>query len=146
MPRYFTIEHATALLPQVERHLRDALFARNEFRAAEAAFEDVRIGIHMAGGTSIDREKVTKIVAKKGASAVILQHEMDTLEALGVQVKDLDVGLIDFPTIYRQEEVLLCWQFGEEEIEYWHGTTEGFQGRKKIDSEFLDGHSTDPNS
>ena len=57
----------------------------------------------------------------------------------GVEVKDLEVGLIDFPTLFRGEEVLLCWRFGEERIEQWHGLTEGFRGKRPIDEEFLAG-------
>jgi hypothetical protein len=144
MARYFTIAQATALLPLVERHLQDALFARGEYRKAEEAFEAVRSAIQMAGGSVVNREKVTQIVAKKHASDAILQQEMHNLEALGVQVKDLDTGLIDFPTIYHGEVVLLCWRFGEERIGHWHGLTEGFRGRKVIDEEFLAAHSGDP--
>jgi hypothetical protein len=143
MARHFTVNQATALLPQVERHLRDALFARNEYRQAEEAFGEVRKQILMAGGSVVDREKVIKIAAKKGASSVILQQEMDNLEALGVQVKDLDIGLIDFLTWYRGQEVLLCWQFGEDRITHWHGLTEGYQGRKEIGAQFLAEHSGD---
>ena len=141
MHRYFTVDQANALLPRVERHLRDALFARNEYKQAEEAFVTVQTGILMAGGSVVDREKVTKIVAKKGASAVILQQEMELLDALGVQVKDLEIGLIDFPTRYGGQEVLLCWQFGEEKITHWNGLTEGYRGRKEIDEAFLAGHS-----
>jgi hypothetical protein len=141
MPRYFTVDQANALLPRVERHLRDALFAREEYQKAEEAFVEIQRGILMAGGSVVDREKVTKIVAKKGASAVILQREMELMDALGVQVKDLEIGLIDFPTRFRGQEVLLCWQFGEEKITYWHGINEGFQGRKEIDEAFLAQHS-----
>jgi hypothetical protein len=143
MPRYFTLDQATALLPSVERHLRDALFARNEYRQAEEAFVDFQKRILMAGGSSVDRDKITRIVAQKGASAVILQHELDALAALGVQVKDLDSGLIDFPTRYRGEEVLLCWQFGEDAIGHWHTLTDGFRGRQPIDEAFLAGHSAE---
>jgi hypothetical protein len=137
------VDQATAILPRVERHLRDALFARNEYRQAEEAFVEFQKRILMAGGSIVDREKITKIVAQKGASAVILQQEMDALEALGVQVKDLDTGLIDFLTRYRGQDVLLCWQFGEDSIGHWHGLTEGYRGRKPIDDAFLAGHSAE---
>src|SRR5262245_22348116 len=113
MPRYFTHAEATALLPRVERHLRDALFAKSEYQTAEEEFLEMQKRIQMSGGVVLDRAKVTQIVAKKGASGAILKHEMDVLEELGVQVKDLDIGLIDFPTRYAGEEVLLCWKFGE---------------------------------
>ena len=54
-------------------------------------------------------------------------------QALGVLVKDLDRGLVDFPALRDGEEVLLCWQVGEGEIAYWHGLEEGFAGRKPLD-------------
>ena len=94
----------------------------------------------MSGGAQVDREKVTKLVAGRAASATILKQEMAAIEEMGVQVKDLEVGLIDFPTLFRGEEVLLCWRFGEDRIEHWHGLTEGFRGRRPIDEEFLEGH------
>ena len=141
MPRYFTLDQANALLPRVEQHLRDALFARDEYRLAEEAFHEIQKHILMAGGSVIDREKVTRIVAIKGASSVIFEQEMQLLDALSVHVKDLDRGLIDFSTWYQGHEVYLCWQFGEEKINFWHGVNEGFQGRNEIDDAFLQGHS-----
>ena len=55
------------------------------------------------------------------------------LERLGVVVKDADLGLLDFPARRRGEDVLLCWHVGEESVAAWHGTDEGFAGRKPID-------------
>jgi hypothetical protein len=57
---------------------------------------------------------------------------VERLEALGVLVKDLDRGLVDFPAVHDGEEVLLCWQAGEDEVAFWHGTDEGFAGRKPL--------------
>ena len=58
---------------------------------------------------------------------------VDRLEELGVVLKDLDLGLLDFPSERRGEDVLLCWQVGEGSITSWHGLAEGFAGRKPID-------------
>jgi hypothetical protein len=55
-------------------------------------------------------------------------------------VKDLDTGLLDFPTLYQGREVYLCWRLGESQINYWHGVDEGFAGRKAIDDDFLANH------
>jgi len=57
---------------------------------------------------------------------------VDRLEQLGVLVKDLDSGLVDFPALRHGEEVLLCWQVGEDDVAYWHGVEEGFAGRKPL--------------
>ena len=53
---------------------------------------------------------------------------------MGVQVKDLETGLLDFPCVVDGEVILLCWRMGEETITHWHGTNEGFAGRKAIDA------------
>jgi hypothetical protein len=70
--------------------------------------------------------------AAEAASAVAAV--VADLEELGVQVKDLDEGLIDFPTRHpeRNETVLLCWRLGEERVAFWHGLEEGFAGRKPL--------------
>ena len=57
---------------------------------------------------------------------------VEELQALGVLVKDLDRGLLDFPALRGGEEVLLCWQVGEDEVGFWHGLEEGFAGRKRL--------------
>ena len=62
-----------------------------------------------------------------------LERCIEELNALGVQVKDVDLGLLDFPSVRRGEEVLLCWHVGEEQVEWWHGLEEGYAGRKPID-------------
>jgi hypothetical protein len=57
---------------------------------------------------------------------------VEALQELGVAVKDLDRGLVDFPALRDGEEVLLCWQLGEEKVGYWHGVDEGFAGRREL--------------
>ena len=57
---------------------------------------------------------------------------VDELQGLGVQVKDLDRGLVDFPCLHRGGEVLLCWELGEDEVAFWHGLEEGYAGRKPL--------------
>jgi hypothetical protein len=57
---------------------------------------------------------------------------VDELQALGVQVKDLDRGLVDFPCVHRGREILLCWELGEDEVAYWHGLEDGYAGRRPL--------------
>jgi hypothetical protein len=74
--------------------------------------------------------------ARKQEEQRVLQRAKDSVEeiqALGVQVKDLDSGLLDFPCAVDEEIVLLCWKLGEPRIAHWHGLEEGFKGRKPID-------------
>jgi hypothetical protein len=57
---------------------------------------------------------------------------VEELDRLGIQVKDLDTGLIDFPSVRDGEEILLCWQLGEDEIAWWHRVDDGFAGRRPL--------------
>jgi hypothetical protein len=61
-----------------------------------------------------------------------LAHVVDELVQFGVQVKDLDEGLIDFPALRRGETVLLCWKLGEDDVAYWHTLEGGFAGRRPL--------------
>jgi len=72
-----------------------------------------------------------------------LRNAIESVQELGCVVKDLDIGLIDFPTLFRGEEVYLCWKLGEPVIAFWHGVDEGFRGRKAIDRDFRDNHCGD---
>jgi hypothetical protein len=72
------------------------------------------------------------------AAAAEFESCLERLAVLGVQVKDVDEGLVDFPSVRHGEEVLLCWRPGEDAVEWWHGLEEGFGGRKPIDWEAAD--------
>jgi hypothetical protein len=140
MPRYFSHQQASRLLPEVERLLRAALNARTRYEEAEQELAGVQDRIRMMGGVSVDRERIRGFGHAREEAAREMKESIESMTELGVQIKDLNIGLVDFPTLYREEEVLLCWRLGEPMISHWHGLEEGFRGRKPIDSEFLDHH------
>jgi hypothetical protein len=82
------------------------------------------------------------VARRKAEREKAVQRAKDSvaeIDATGVQVKDLDIGLLDFPCIVGDEVILLCWKLGENKITHWHGTQEGFAGRKPIDDHILRG-------
>jgi hypothetical protein len=143
MPRYFTLAEAHQVLPKVEQALRDVLFHKAEYQSADQELKQHMQRIQLAGGFRVSPGPILALKARRDASAAAVQDAMDRVEQLGALVKDLDIGLIDFLTVYRDREVYLCWKFGEHRIEYWHGIDEGFRGRKPIDQDFLDNHEGD---
>jgi len=143
MPRFFTLQQAEGALPQVEKAIREALFRKTEYLEAEGEMNEISRSIVMTGGMSIDRESVIRIKETREQSALRLQELLEQIQSTGCLVKDLDIGLLDFPTLYHGEEVYLCWRLGEKRIEFWHGVQEGFRGRKAIDEEFIGSHSGD---
>jgi hypothetical protein len=142
--RHFTLASAQALLPEVERLLRQAIRGKQAYQEAEAESLRIQRQVEITGGMRIDIAGSAALRKRREEGAAALNQAMEAIQELGVQVKDLEIGLIDFPTWYRGEEVLLCWRLGEAGIGHWHGLSDGFRGRKAIDRDFLDHHRGDP--
>jgi hypothetical protein len=131
--RFFTEEEANAALTVVRPTVKRLVAARRRFREAAGRLEAVHG--HVAGnGGGLDPEQVRALQAEAEETAGTITEIVAELEALGLQVKDLDEGLVDFPARHptRGETVLLCWRLGEDEVAYWHGLEEGFAGRKPL--------------
>lgn len=143
MPRHFTLSECERLLPDVERALRDALFHRAEYQQADRELDASAGHIRMSGGARLDRNAYLKSRTRRDSSAAALKDAFERIETIGALVKDLDIGLIDFLSLYRGREVCLCWKLGEDRIRFWHGIDEGFRGRKQIDDEFVANHRGD---
>jgi len=140
MPRYFTLGEAQALVPMLEERLRRAISLKDSLAEAAGELQAESERIRMAGGALVDREKLLETVSRRDTAAAHLRDVLESIQESGCLVKDLDIGLLDFPAMFRGEEVCLCWKLGEPEIRFWHGLSEGFRGRKPIDQEFLDQH------
>ena len=140
MPRFFTLQQAERLLPDVEAAIREAIEAKAEHDRMETERQNVAQRVAMLGGVRVDRAQLAEQKTLREAAARTLQQAVDKIHEFGCLVKDLDIGLIDFPTLFQGEEVYLCWKLGEHGIRFWHGVSEGFRGRKPIDAEFLEQH------
>ncbi len=143
MPKYFLLADAERALPEVGRLLSQAVFHRAEFQKADQEFNAFQAHIRISGGARVDRSAYLSLRARRDTSLAAMKHALEQIERTGAQVKDLEIGLIDFLCLYEGREVCLCWRLGEDRIGFWHGTEEGFRGRKPIDDEFLKKHSTE---
>lgn len=131
--RTFTLDEAQSLLPVLESLLRTAIDAKKVMEEVDGEMQALSQRIFLNGGTHVD---VVATARRKTQRAKAEQNAKDALSeigSIGVQVKDLDVGLLDFPCEVDGRIVLLCWKMGEASITHWHGTEEGFAGRKLID-------------
>src|SRR4051794_27941713 len=127
MPRYFTLQQANDLVPEVERTLRKALFHKSEYQKADKQIKDTAERIRTSGGASVDPAALLAVRSGRDNSIVALKKALERVEEIGALVKDLDTGLIDFLTLYNGQEVCLCWRLGEDRIRYWHDMEEGFR-------------------
>ena len=129
--RHFTPEEANTLLEEV-RPLAETLVAHRRAMAVTAT-RQARLVQRIAGnGGDFDPQEPRTLEEEFKREGEAVARCVEQLEALGVLVKDLDRGLVDFPALRGDEEVLLCWQVGEDEIAFWHGVDEGFAGRKPL--------------
>jgi hypothetical protein len=142
MPHYFTLSEAERLLPEVERHLRDALLHRAEAVNAHRELEEKSERIRVLGGVRVNPAPFVAARARMDTNAAAMKEAIEQVEQTGAQIKDLETGLIDFLSRFEDRDVFLCWKLGESNIAFWHGLEEGFRGRKPIDQAFLDGHSS----
>ena len=127
-------------MPEVERLLRSSIQAKQDYESGDADLHQIAQRITLMGGILVRREDVVASRTRKDSSARVLKAAMERIEEIGCQIKDLDTGLIDFPTLYRDQEVYLCWKLGETGISFWHHIADGFRGRQAINSEFLANH------
>jgi hypothetical protein len=84
------------------------------------------------GGSSPPYAELARQKAESDQATRQLQEAVGKIQEIGCVVKDLDLGLVDFPSLLKGEEVYLCWKLGEERVGYWHGMEEGFAGRKPL--------------
>ena len=140
MTKRFTLAEAESLIPSVDRLLRKAVECKASFTGAERRVESFQKRIIVMGGMVVDRDQVREVRERRDAAAASLRAILQEVQDLGCVVKDLDIGLVDFPTTFQGREVYLCWKLGESAISFWHGVDEGFAGRKAIDQEFRDHH------
>jgi hypothetical protein len=130
--RFFTDEEANDAL-EIVRPLAERLVeARRRFVHVAGRLEEVE-GTVSGNGGGLDPERVRELQERAAQAAADLAGIVAELEEVGVQVKDLDEGLIDFPAKHPGgDTVLLCWRLGEGEVAYWHRLEEGFAGRKPL--------------
>ncbi len=139
-PKTFTLQEANLLLPVLESLLKRAIEAKDVIARSEKEFQDLHHKIFLSGGTLVNIAEVSVKKAARDKAAQNIKDAVGEIHATGVQVKDLDVGLLDFPTLVDGETVLLCWKLGEpHSIQHWHGVEEGFAGRKPIGTLIKDG-------
>jgi hypothetical protein len=135
--RTFTLDEAQSLLSVLESLLRTAIAGKKAIEDFEDELAALQHRIFLSGGTSVN---VLPLARKKAERIKAEQRTKDALaeiDSTGVQVKDLDIGLLDFPCEVDGQTILLCWKLGETAITHWHGTDEGFAGRKPIDERIL---------
>jgi hypothetical protein len=132
----FTLDEAQALLPVLESLLKRAIEGKKAAEAIEGRLQELNRKIFLSGGLFVDIARVRRQRVALESHVQAAKDSVAEIDAIGVQVKDLETGLLDFPCQVNGEIVLLCWKLGEGRIDYWHSVEAGFRGRQPIDERF----------
>jgi len=132
----FTIDEAQSLLPVLESLLKRAIEAKQAAEQVEAGLSELARRIYLSGGMKVDTASVARQRAELEEHLKLARESVAEIDAIGVQVKDLEAGLLDFPCRLDDQVVLLCWRMGETSIEHWHTVEAGFKGRQPVDERF----------
>jgi hypothetical protein len=139
--KYYTVAEANAALPLTRAIVQDItslardLHERHERLSRLKPTERVRLG-------QAHEEEVQHVLEEFERDQERMREYVKELQALGIELKDYDTGLIDFPCWMDDREVYLCWRLGEPEVAHWHETNAGFAGRRRITPELANGGST----
>ena len=131
--RNFTLPEAQVLLPVLKSLLKQAIDGKKLIEAIDAEFQELAQRIFLSGGLLVEIGRAAARRAEREKTVQRIKDVVAEIDATGVQVKDLDMGLLDFPCVVDGRTILLCWKFGEEKITHWHSVEEGYAGRKPID-------------
>jgi hypothetical protein len=122
--KHFTLKEARALLPELRRIFKDVHRRRGVVQKTDA-----ELGKKLKQtGADVGGEKVSGLLM----DMLQLNEQLRRVQEMGVQVKDFDRGLLDFPHIRDGREVFLCWELDEDDIQFWHDIDAGYSGREKL--------------
>lgn len=125
MSKVFTPQDANEILPEVKRRFNKIISQKNHVVSLQEELQKI-----VESGLIFD--PFIKKKQELNSAVLTLYGDIEGLEAMGVLIKSVDEGLVDFPSRRFDDEVWLCWKSGETEIKFWHAKDEGFMGRKPL--------------
>jgi len=131
--RLFTLNEAERTRRELEPFLVEAMDSRKKLAGLESELAAVSARIMMMGGVLVPYEKLAAVRMEHNQLSEVLKSALNRILETGCLIKDLDVGLLDFPAVINQQDVYLCWKLGEDRIRFYHRQDEGFANRKPLD-------------
>jgi hypothetical protein len=139
--KLFSLREAERLRVQLEPTLIEAIESRRKLGDLEEKLGKLAERIQRSGGLMVRYEDAAKLRIERNRVEDKIREAVERIHATGCIVKDLEIGLLDFPARLGGEEVYLCWKLGEDRIRFYHRQDEGFAGRKPIDPRDADYNS-----
>lgn len=129
--KYFTLKEANELIPLVDQDLQALQALKRQFEIKYLELEKLKEVSYIAEG-GLDNDPFFTLEAEIEFLQIEAKNYIQSFQMKGIDLKDIDIGLVDFPSKLGGQEILLCWRQGEERIEYYHTRYDGYSGRKPI--------------
>ena len=137
--RTFTVDEAQQLLPVLDSLLQRAQAAAAVGAAREQALQALSQAIFLSGGLRVDLAEVARVKGEHNAAVTQAKDALEEISSIGVEVRDLMTGLLEFPFQLDEDIVMLCWLQGEKKITAWHAAEDGWDERQPLDERFRKG-------
>lgn len=131
--RLFSLKEAETTRLELEPVLLEAMDARRRAKVIDEKMTELATRIQMSGGMRFDYQQAGQQRLEQNSLESSIAAALEKIHSTGCVVKDLDVGLLDFPAKLNDEDIYYCWRVGEDRIRFYHRQDEGFAGRKPID-------------
>jgi hypothetical protein len=131
--KFFTLRDAEALRKELEPVLVGAIEARRKLSEIDEELGNLAERVQQSGGMLVSYEKTARQRLERNRLTDAIQSALERIQSTGCVVKDLEIGLLDFPSRINGQAVYLCWRLGEDRIRFYHAQDEGFAGRKPLD-------------
>jgi hypothetical protein len=131
--RYFTLQEANTLLPDIKQAIESLQDIQNEFSKKYHALTDYKKRYQHGEKPQNYEEYIFQEEAGLEFMEIETRTHLSAIHKTGALVKEINPGLVDFPSLIDDKEILLCWKQGENEISHYHGMEDGFAGRKRLD-------------
>jgi hypothetical protein len=129
--KYFTLAEANELIPVVNQILRTLQSLKRQFEIKYLELKKLKEVSYVTEG-GLDNDPFFTLETELEFLQIEAKNHIQSFQMKGIELKDIDIGLVDFPALLDDQEVLLCWRQGEAKIEYYHTRYDGFAGRKPI--------------
>jgi hypothetical protein len=131
--KIFSLSEAERVRVELEPILVEAMESRRKMGELDEELGSLAERIQRSGGMQVPYEKIAKLRIERNRIEGVVRSALERIQSTGCVVKDLEVGLLDFPARIHDEDVYLCWRLGEDKIRFYHRQDEGFAGRKPLD-------------
>tara|TARA_B100001245_G_scaffold224714_1_gene198707 strand:- start:543 stop:941 length:399 start_codon:yes stop_codon:yes gene_type:complete len=129
--QYFTVQEANELTSFLEETFQNLISLNQKSQDLDSQINSINNKLGSNGSNTV-HQTLTTLTSERNKTSGLMEEHLNSINQKGILVKSIEQGLVDFPSIKDGREIYLCWNMGEESIDYWHEIDSGYSGRQPI--------------